>query len=46
MKKGIKEYLNTITGQNLTLIDHFSLHIFFVLELAQKWRDYVNLLEC
>jgi hypothetical protein len=45
MKKGIKEYLNTVGGQNIAPIDHFGLHVFFILQLAQKWREYIIFLE-
>lgn len=46
MKNGIKEYLDTAAGQDHSLINHFGLHVFFLLELAGKWRDYINFLEC
>jgi hypothetical protein len=45
VKTGIRDFLKTATGRNLSLNDHLNLHLFFVLELARNWRAYINFLE-
>lgn len=45
MRSGLGKFLSSVETTKISLLDHLHLHLFFLLELADNWRAYINFLE-
>jgi hypothetical protein len=45
MRSGLGKLLSSVDTRNLSLAVHLHMHLFFLLELADNWRAYINFLE-
>ena len=45
MKAGINDFLSSAAPTDLISTDSLSIHLFFFIELARKWREYIVFLE-
>ena len=45
MRSGLEKFLSSVETTKISLAALLHLHLFFLLELADNWRAYINFLE-